>query len=89
MHASEMLIEVFLTREAFSSVALAIGMGAVELLSRTTVFVMDFSFVSQETARVCKSRELLAAVGRALVGSVVLVHMFTVQTRSAFGMKNK
>jgi len=80
--ASQMLVEVLLPRKSFSSVAFAIYMWAVQLLSRTTMLVMNFTLVSEKTARVREAWELFATFSRTLVGSVMLVHVFAM-TQSA------
>lgn len=75
VNASQMFIEVFLTRKAFSSVAFAIWVGAVQLLSWTTVLVVDLPLVAKETTGVCEARKLLASFGLALIWPIVLVHV--------------
>ena len=75
VNASEMLVEIFLSRETLPGMALAIRVWAIQLLSGTAMLVMNLSFVSQETARVGEARQLLAAVCRTLVWSVMLVHV--------------
>jgi hypothetical protein len=46
MNTSEMFIEVFLSRETFPGVPLAIWMWAIQLLSGAAMLVMNLSFVS-------------------------------------------
>lgn len=48
---------------------------------------VDFALMSQETARICESRELLTAFGRALVWSIVLVHVLTGTRSELLDMK--
>jgi hypothetical protein len=71
-----MLVQVLLPREALSGVALAVLMGAVQLLAWTAVLIVDFTLVAQQSAAVCETWELLAAFGQTLVRPVMLVHMF-------------
>lgn len=75
VHAPQMLGQVLLAREALAAMALAVGMRAMEWILRAAVLAMDLTLVSQETAGVRKSRELLTALGGAFVGTVVLVHV--------------
>lgn len=75
MDASHVLVEVLLSRETLARVALAIDVGAVEVLSWATVFVVYLAFVSKEASRVCKARKFLATFGWALVGTIVLIHV--------------
>jgi len=76
VHATQMLVQVLLAREALAGVALAVHVWAVELLARTTVFVVHFAFVTEQAAGVCEAGELFAALGGTFVGPVVLVHVF-------------
>lgn len=46
MYTAEMLVQVLLSRETFTTVALAIDVGTVQLLSWTSMFVVDFALVS-------------------------------------------
>lgn len=77
--ASEMLIQVLLTRETLAGVSLAVQVGAVELFLRSAVLAVNFALMTKQAARVGKSWELLTAFGRAFVWSIVLVHVLAVE----------
>lgn len=77
MHAAQVLVQVFLAREAFSVMALAVHVRAVELLSRTAMFVVDLTLVAQEAAGVCEAWEFRTARDGAFVGTVVLIHVLS------------
>jgi hydrogenase/urease accessory protein HupE len=55
MHASEVLIEILLSRKSLSSMTLAIGMWAIQLLSRTAMLIVNLAFVSKETPGVSEA----------------------------------
>lgn len=75
VYAAEMLVKVFLTREAFANVTLAVLVWAVELLAWATMLVMDFAFMTKQSTTVGKSWQLLASNSWAFVWAVVLIHM--------------
>jgi hypothetical protein len=75
MNSSEMLVQVFLARETLSGESLAVWVGAVELLSRTSMQIVNFSLMSQKTTGIREAWKLFATFGRALVRSIVFVHM--------------
>lgn len=58
-------------------VALAVHVGAVELLARTAMLVVNFAFVAQEAAGVCEAWEFRASRDGAFVGTVVLIHVLS------------
>jgi hypothetical protein len=74
--APQVLVQILLSREALASVALAVDVGAVELLSRATVLVVHLALVAEKATRIREARQLLAPFSWALVWAVVLVHMF-------------
>jgi hypothetical protein len=74
--APQVLVEILLSREALASVALAVDVGAVELLSRAAVLVVHLALVAEKATRIREARQLLAPFSWALVWAVVLVHMF-------------
>lgn len=78
VHAAEMLVKVLLAGEALARVALAVRVRAVDSVLGPAVLVVDFALVSEETARVREAWEVLAALGGAAVGTLVLVHVFAV-----------
>lgn len=76
--AAEMLVEVLLAREALARVAFAVWVRAVDCVLGAAMLAVDFALVTEETARVSEAGELLAALGSASVGSLVLVHVLAV-----------
>jgi hypothetical protein len=55
MNSSQMLIQILLTGEPFSSMALAGVVRAVELFSRSTMLIVHLTLVSKETTRVSEA----------------------------------
>lgn len=76
--ATKMLVKVLLSREAFAGMALAVWMGAFDCVLRSTIFAVNFAFVSKKATGVCEPRKTLAAGDNAAIWALVLVHMFTV-----------
>lgn len=60
MYSPQMLVEIFLPREALAGVPLAVGVWTVDRLLRPSVLPVDFAFVSQQAAGVGKARQVLA-----------------------------
>lgn len=77
VYAPEVLGQVLLAGEALAAGALAVDVGAEELLLGPSVFSVDLALVSQQTTAVCEALDLLAPLGGAYVGSLMLVHVFT------------
>lgn len=86
MHASQMLVEIFLSRKSFTRVSLAVRVRTVQLFARTTVFIVNFTFVSEETTRIRETGKLFATFGRTFVRSIMLVHMFAAEFVSQLSM---
>ena len=78
MHAAQVLVQVLLAGEALASVALAVMVWAVELLAWAAMLIMHFALMAKQSTGVCKTWELLATLGWALIWAIVLVHMLTV-----------
>ena len=77
MNAAQVLVQVLLARKALSSIALAVMVGAVQLLAWAAVLVMHFALMTQQSAAVCETWELFATFGRAFIRAVVLIHMLS------------
>lgn len=74
--SSEVLVEILLAGEALAGVTLAVGVGAVDRILRSSVLPVDFALVAEETAGVRKSGEILTARHQAAVRALMLVHVF-------------
>jgi len=74
---AQMLVEILESGEPFAGVTFAVWMRAVERVLRAAVFAVDLPLVPEKPSRVCESGQLLAPLSSALVGPIMLVHMFT------------
>lgn len=83
VHAAQVLVEVLLAGEALAGVALAVWVRAVDRVLWSAVLVVDFALVAEETAGICKAGQVFASVGRAAIGTLVLVHVFAVRNMLA------
>jgi len=79
VHASEMFIQVLLSRKPFPSMPLAVGDCASKLFLGTAVFAVDFALVSQQPTRVCEALEFGTLSLWATVWTIVLVHVFAMR----------
>lgn len=75
MYSTKMLIKILLSREAFASMSLAVGMWAVDCVLGPAVLAMNLSLMSEEAARVSKTRKIFASFGWAAIRALVLVHV--------------
>ena len=78
MHSTEMLVEVLFPREAGTGAAFAVPVRAEARSFGAAVLSVNFACVSQETARIRESPDLLAARLATNVRTKVLVHVLTV-----------
>jgi hypothetical protein len=76
------LSKILFPREAGAGTALAVVEGTEEGFLGAAVHLVDFALVSQQSATVGEALELLAAFDVALVGTVMLVHVFAVDVIS-------
>lgn len=70
-----MLIKILLSREAFASMSLAVGMRTVDSVLRAAVLAMNLSLMSEEAPRVREARKIFTSFGRAAIRAFVLVHV--------------
>lgn len=84
VNAAQVLVQVLLSREALSSMALAVLVWTVQLLAWTSVLVVHFALVAQQSTAVCKSWKLLAPFGWAFIWAIVLIHVFSAGRKVSF-----
>ena len=77
MAATKMFLQILLTREPVASTAVAVDIGAHQRLLDGRVFLVDFALVAEETTRVRESLNFITSGLEALVGTIMLVHVFT------------
>lgn len=77
MDTANVLCKVLLSGETGARTAFAVGVRAVERLLGAAVHLVHFAFVSQQATRVGEALELLTTCVSALVGTIMLVHVFT------------
>lgn len=70
-----MLIKILLSRKAFASMSLAVGMRTVDSVLRAAVLAVNLPLMSEEAARVCKARKIFTSFSRAAIRAFVLVHV--------------
>lgn len=75
MYSAKMLIKILLSREAFASMSLAVGMRTVDSVLRAAVLAMNLSLMSEEAARICEARKIFTSFGRTAIRAFVLVHV--------------
>lgn len=73
MYATQVFVEIILSREYFAGVALAYLVRTVEGFA----FVLDLALGVEEASGVSEAGKLLAALAPAAVRALVLIHMFT------------
>lgn len=72
-----MFLQILLTREPVPSAAVAVDIGAHQGLLHGGVFLVNFALVAKETTRICESLNFIASGFKALVGTIMFVHVFT------------
>lgn len=84
VNAAQVLVQVLLSGEALSSMALAVLVWTVQLLAWASVLVVHFALVAQQSTAVCKAWELLASFGWAFIWAIVLIHVFPAGGKVSF-----
>lgn len=78
MHPADVLVQILFAREALSGVAFALRVRADELSLGTTVLVVHFALVANQTATVGEPFELRALFVPTVIRSIMLVRVSTV-----------
>lgn len=73
-----MFFEILLPCEAMTGATVAVMMRTHEGLLRGFVQLVHFALMAKKPPRVCKTLHLVAAQFQALVGTIMLVHVFAV-----------
>lgn len=75
MYSTKMLIKILLSRKAFASMSLAVGMRTVDSVFGAAVLAMNLPLMSEEAARIRKAGKIFTSFGWAAIRAFVLVHV--------------
>jgi hypothetical protein len=79
VYATDVLSKILFPGEAGAGAAFAVAERTEERFLGAAVHLVDFALVAKESATVGEALKLLAAFDVALVGTIMLVHVFTVK----------